>query len=998
MAVRRTALNTLRILALSSAAWGGCIAQPAIAQQAGASGTATVPPASVATNDSAAAAPDASPAPTSATVADSGQTSDLATSEPTDAGGSDIIVTGTRLSNGMRTPTPVTVATADQLEKSAPNNISDALARLPSFGSTVNSTAPGSAGTTGNVGQNLLNLRGLGNNRNLVLLDGRRVVSNNQDFAVDINTLPSLLVSRVEVVTGGASAAYGSDAVAGVVNFILDTRFTGLKGQVSGGISTYGDADNRQFKLAYGGGFFGDRLHVVASGEYFKSSAIERNDNNKRKWFTDTWGLITNTVSSSPSNLVLSDIRSSIANAGGVITTGPLRGTQFLANGVPAPFNYGYSSGNAFQSGGDGEIANYGFTPSQERANALIHANLDLSDSVSMFGEFGYAYSTTTLDDFAQPMTGTANAFTIFSDNAYLTQATKTAMANAGITSFRLGRYMDEFPDFYITNKNNVFREAIGLRGKNLFGLPTWKWDITYSAGQSIQDFYEPNLSELRKLYAASDAVVNPVTGAIVCRSQYYTAAGVFVAAGTGADPGCVPLNVIGTNGPNPEAQAWINGTASKRLVVHQQVIEARLSGDFGSFKLGGGPISFAIGADYRRDSARQTADAISQAIVNTTGLRSAPASLNGKLGGWRFGNFQPFKGSQTVKEAFGELGIPILEDKPLASSLTLNLAGRYTSYSLAGDVQTWKIGLGYAPITDIRFRGTVSRDIRAPTLLELFNTAIQNTANVIYPSSTNGVTRQVLQTITGNPNLKPERALTLTYGGVLTPSFIPRLSLSVDYYNIIIKGAIVTLTAQQEVDFCAAGQQQFCQYISFNPVTNLVTELIPAVNLSKFATSGLDFELNYSVPLGGNSLGIRVLANHSITNYIQAPGIAPTLFQGGAQSPNWKAQAQLRYEAGGWGFLLNNRFISSVKMDPNKVEGVYTDRNRVPAIYYADLTITKDFKVSNKTIQFFLTVENLLNRDPPIYVTPPGNATNSTSPVYDRLGRYFTGGIRFKL
>lgn len=939
--------------------------------------------------------------PASPGEADTAQTApdkDKSAAEPAADGAPapEIIVTGTRLNNGMNSPTPVTMLSSEQLTATAPNNVADSLARLPAFGAGVSTQAPVSTGTTGTVGQNLLNLRGLGENRNLVLLDGRRVVSSNQAFAVDINTIPQNIIKRVDVVTGGASAAYGSDAVAGVVNFVLDTDFKGLKGEASGGISTYGDVPSYQGNLAYGGDFLDGRLHVLASQEYFKSTGEYHSYDNPRGWFNDLPALIPNTLSSTPTNLVVKDARSSLGTTGGLISSGPLKGTQFLEDGVPAPFDYGYNSGPVFQSGGDGEPISYGFTPYQERINSFMHASLDLTDNVSLFGEFGYAYSKTSSSLGFQILTGSRYSFNIYNDNPFLPESIVDAMAANDLTSFRMGRYMGDFGEALLINRTNVYREVFGLQGTDLFDMPGWDWEISYSGGQAKQYYAETNLSNLRNLYAAADAVVNPQTGQIVCRSTYYTPDGVFVPGGTGIDADCVPVNVIGKDVANQNAIDWINGTSSKVLKTTMHVIEAKLSGDTGSFALPGGPISFAVGGDIRWDKATQTSDAASQEIVDATGLRAAPSSINGKLGVWRFGNFQPFSGKQTVKEGFLELGLPILADMPWARALTANLAGRYTSYSLAGDVQTWKVGLDYAPSSSIRFRGTVSRDIRAPNLLELFNTAIQNTNNVLYPSSTDGTTHQAVITISGNPNLKPEKALTQTYGVVLTPQSIPRLSLSVDYFKIKMDGAIDTTSQQNIVDFCARGLPGYCDLISFNPTTNIVNVLAGPVNLAELQVSGLDIEAGYTFDLFENPMSIRMLANHSISNFSEAPDAPRQEVKGSATSPQWKAQLQLNYRAPDWSVFLNERFISAVMMDPNQEEGVYTDDNHVNPIFYTDLTLTKDFDVGNGEIQGFVTVENLFNQDPPVDVVVPTSLTNITSPIYDRIGRYFTAGIRF--
>ncbi|TPG22414.1 hypothetical protein EAH87_00950 [Sphingomonas koreensis] len=907
----------------------------------------------------------------------------------------DIVVTGSNLNSGFRAPTPVTVTTAEDLQRSSPTNLADGLTKLPVFSGSLSTNSPGSNATAGTVGQNLLNLRGLGDNRNLVLLDGRRVVATNTDFAVDINTLPQNLVSRVDVVTGGASAAYGSDAVAGVVNFVLDTHFVGFKGEIDDGVSTYGDLPSDKISVAWGGSFLGDRLHIIASSETYVRKGLGSRDHNSRAWYSQPHGLIPNVVSDGPSNIVVPDIRTSNGSDGGLITSGPLKGIQFLANGATAPFDYGYDSSAGFQSGGDGHTPNFGFTPDQKRTSEFAHASFDISPTVSAYAEFGYAYSHTLFLNNSQPYTGASYQFTIFRENPYLPASIAAQMDANNVKSFTLGRYLSDFPEFGIETNSRVTREAIGLKGKDLFGRANWNWEVGYSAGQTKQYLAETDIGDLRKIYASADAVTNPQTGQIVCRSQYYNSAGTFVPGGTGLDPGCQPINYLGVNSVDPALVDSVIGESYKELLLHQDVFSAKLAGDLGdSFSLGAGPISFATGFEYRHESANQTSDAVSQSTIDFTGLRGGPAALNGKAGGYRFFDPLPFSGSQSVEEGFLELGVPVLKDVPFAQSLNLDGAVRYTHYSLAGNVVTWKGGVDYEPVDGVRFRGTVSRDVRAPNLLEIFNTALQNSQNLLYPSSGNGTTTPTIFITSGNPDLKPERALTQTYGVVLSPSFAPGLHFSADYYKIKLKGAIGTLTPQNVIDYCAAGQQSYCSLVTYND--GVVRVSLQPLNLSVLEVSGLDFELSYHLPVFGNPLSVRLLANRALDNFSQAPNAIPLQVLDSATAPKWKGQLQVNYAVDNLSLFVSERYISPVKMDPNKIEGVFTDDNHVPAVFYTDATLTYRINAMGGKNELFLTAENLFNKAPPIDVIPPTSTSNPTNAAYDRIGRYLTAGVRF--
>jgi iron complex outermembrane recepter protein len=323
---------------------------------------------------------------------------------------SDIIVTGTRLANGFSAPTPITVASADDLKAASPNNLADGLAQLPQFTSSNRTSVGVPSVAIGTTGQNLLNLRGLGFNRNLVLLDGQRIVSTNQIGSVDANVLPQAIVKRVETVTGGASAAYGSDAISGVVNFILDRKFEGLKAEANAGISTYGDLPTYLGQLSFGKSFMDGRLHVVVSGEYFNQDGLDGDRPTGRDWYDRPVGRIANPNFSATLNpatglpingprfFLANDIRSSVGAPGGVIvgasgvlTTGPLAYTRFLPGGATTTYNPGTFTGSAFQSGGDGGRVNASLVPNQERYNVFAGINYEFSDSLSMHADFIHA-------------------------------------------------------------------------------------------------------------------------------------------------------------------------------------------------------------------------------------------------------------------------------------------------------------------------------------------------------------------------------------------------------------------------------------------------------------------------------------------------------------------------------------------------------------------------------------------------------------------------------
>ncbi|MDE1917982.1 MAG: TonB-dependent receptor [Sphingomonadales bacterium] len=934
-------------------------------------------PMNAAAQDAAATAQGTPPAATQDTVAAPSEPPSAPTSAPapSDEG---IVVTGSRVASGFKTPTPVAISTAEQLRAQAPTNLADGLNQLPVFNGSTKTSSPSTTNSRGgNSGQNLLNLRGLGAQRTLVLLDGRRMPATNSGGSVDINILPQSLISRVDVVTGGASAAYGSDAVAGVVNFVLDTKFKGFKAEALGGISTHGDLPSAGGSLAYGTSRLDDRLHIVVGGDYFYQRGLRADEKTGRAWFDDNAGLIANPATGSlPRSIIIPSIRSSAGTYGGLITSGPLKGTQFLPGGVSAPFNYGTNTGTAFQSGGDGARANIGLMPTQERYNAFARAEYDLSDQTSVFVEGLYANSHTVQGAFVSQNTGSSAAYTIFRDNAYLPPDILARMVAANVQSFQLGRFEGELPLAQNESKIKVYHGSVGVRGA-LGGA--WKYDASYTFGQTNQELRSNNLTIARNLYAAADAVRDPATGNIVCRSTL-----------AGLDPGCTPRNLFGPQQPNQAITDYVTGDNVLNLRLRQQVVSANIRGDLGEHIQLAGPIAVAAGFEYRKESANQTTDALSPTKIDFTGIRGGPASLNGRQGPYRFFNPLPFSGAYDIREGYLEVAVPVLKDVRFARSLDLNGAVRYADYSTSGGVTTWKVGASWQIDQALRLRGTVSRDIRAPNLLELYNPATQLNGNVVYK----GVQTAEVNFATGNPNLKPERALTTTFGGVFQPDFLPGFSASIDYYRIKLSDAITTLTEQRVVDECAEGNQVQCANITVLPSGSL-SILRPNLNLASQTVAGIDFELGYKTSLAGGKLALRVVGNHATENNSQSPGSPVLQALGETTTPRWSGIAQATWTKDDFSLFVQERYIGPALLNAAWVEGVDVNINHTPAVFYTNLTGTYNLHLGGGKQQVYLSVANLFDRDPPLSPPPVTTFTTAASSAYDPIGRYITMGVR---
>lgn len=928
----------------------------------------------------------------------------------------EIVVTGSRLPSTFATPTPVTVLSAQDLLRTAPTGLDQALNQVPALaGSTIAQNSGSTTTTSGTNGQSLLDLRGLGPQRTLVLLDGQRVGPTNIYNSVDINVIPQALIKRVDIVTGGASASYGSDAVSGAVNFILDTGFKGLKLDVSDGITSRGDAPNQHVSIAFGHSF-GDSTRVIGSFDYYRMKGIPYGHTG-RNWYDHPTAVWPNLTGSGPSSIVEPDARSSVTGYGGRIISvagcpagaagtacTALTGQQFVAGGALAPFDPGADPGTNFGSGGDGALVTNGLAPDIDRKSAFLHVEHDFGPNVTLWAEGIYSRNYTRNEGQVATQTG-ATDFTIYEGNPYLPAAVQAAFAaTPGTQSFKLARYDADLSPVTVYGITTVKRGAAGLKGSL---SSRWHFDLSgsYQSSYYRLDVLEPNQ---RNLYAAADAVVNPANGQIACRSTLQ-----------GLDPGCVPIDLFGTNTVSQAANAYVMGLNRGDTRINQATAEANLRGNLGDrLSLGAGPVTVAVGAAYRRLSAHETVDAVSDITLDGTGIRGFPTALQGRYGGYQYYNPSPLSGSVKVAEGYVELGLPILRDKPFFRALDATIAGRMTHYSQSGWEPTWKAGLNWTVNGSIRFRGTVSQDIRAPSVDELFSGASVSKGNNLAPySGAPALITTTGQNISvGNPALKPERARTYTAGVILSPTFLPRFKASIDYYNIEVKDSILTLSFQQIVDSCYAGDQAACAEMLVNgqhvttttgiTASDFVVVTSPYVNYAKEKTSGIDIESSYQIPLGSDRLALNFSGNYLLHAYVENtcagdPDIAGTLGNcGDTAYPRFTAHLGADYKHGPFDFYVQERFISSGKKNTNFVEGVDINDNGVPATWYTDLNLTVDIGRSRfGDAQFYVNVTNLFDQDPRNTLERSRTwVETSNLGLYDALGRRFVAGFRIKL
>lgn len=895
-----------------------------------------------------------------------------------------IVITGTRLVTGFQSPNPLTVLGEEEIQQRSPQTVGEIFNQIPSFRPT---SSPSTAGVTSRGGGSVISpdLRGLGDVRTLVLVNGRRFVPTTASGTVDTKLIPVLLVRQVEVVTGGASAAYGSDAVAGVVNFLLKDRIEGIEGSVQFGISQRGDGQERRASLATGFTFDDGRGRFVIGADYLSLSGI--GTQLTRSWGRREVGLLTNpnfATNGLPQFIISENVRSANTTPGGLVVSGPLRGLAFGPNGTTYQYDFGQVFGSGM-IGGSGQFENENLLSLLgvpiESLNTMARLSYDAGDDIELFAELTASWSEVL--GASQESRDRGN-LVIRRDNAFLPESVRQAMIDNNLQTITIGRVSNDVGKIALDRDTRVLRGAVGVSGR--LG-DSWTWDAYYQYGRTDFDLvFGPNNRRQNEYLNAVDAVVDPVSNQIVCRS-------------TLANPGngCIPVNVFGSG--SLQLNDYVFGSAIYNQVNDQHVVAANIQGS--PFSTWAGPVSIGFGAEARRDRAVGIVDDISQ-LPNP----------NGSTGGWILGNQLPYEGTIRVWEVYAETLVPLADGAPFAHELNVTGAVRRTHYSTSGSVVTWKGGATWSPVDGLRFRLTRSRDIRAPNITELYESGGSSNTNVFDPVL--GQSIQVRELNDGNPNLRPEIANTLAVGAVLQPRFMPRFAFSIDYYKIQIDDVITTLGAPTLAQGCFAGNQLYCESITFNPDGSIAFVVNSRLNLASLETSGIDFELRYSLRpsfLPGD-IRIRALATYVDELTLITPA-GPQVRLGQVSEvnrtpgvPRWTGNADISYHEDSFNIGLQGRLVG-----PGVFSNLYTTgagapntvtRNEVPAYAYFNLYGSITVPIGDdRQVQFFGVINNLLDQDPPMLPSGAAGQTreSSTNPVfYDVIGRYFRFGVRFRI
>jgi outer membrane receptor protein involved in Fe transport len=922
----------------------------------------------------------------------------------------EITVTGSRIARDPNLGAPVAVQSvnAEQIQLSGEMDIADIVREMPALMTSNTGDASALGGdfdsddqaALSSVGEAVLQLRGMGLERTLVLVDGRRHVPGGVgSAAVDINTIPQQLIERVEVLTGGASAIYGADAVTGVVNFIMKDEYEGLEFGVQGGMSSEGDGEDYSLSGIWGTNFADDRGNFAIAVDYRKREHLSQGD---RDWsrdngiasddanpalrfqdgdiggstpnlqqfytvargyfpfgleipssddfiasYTADFGMaptltaeemaLFDQAANAPLGTVMRHRTFSISSEHGVIVPADFLNSNgiddcdesFLGynslfegveafgltggcwnnvNGVPQIYQDGLVAGHFNQFGGDG-IHALGFdedylTPDDEKITVNLSARYELTDSDALFAEVKFV---TQDSEFGGPNVAFYDLLYGAPDNPFIPAELQAAAANAG------GLYITRDPidlgDWVSTNERETVRFVLGMEGELDNG---WGYELSINAGKTELTNNSVGGTIMDRYFAAID-VTTDGAGNPICRSDVDpTPPPTTIFDLPLFDPGfftfnpgdgtCVPLNIWGgSHSSTPEAVDWIMRTEVQEFQIEQAVFSAIIDGDL-PFGLDAGNVAFAAGAEVRGESSKSTFDPWTRGVLPVDGPNGKAGTLLRDIPGFRQTSlmFDPetlvtsSTGNFYVWDLFGEIAVPLLEGASFAEELSFSAALRYSDYSTIGNTITWQAGLVWAPVEDIRFRGTVSQSVRAPNIAELFNpeqaqtfrprdpceqfridaliadgdpTGAIRQANCIADGLAMGFVDPLSARFTGatsgNPDLSEEEADTITIGFVFQPSFLEGLTVSVDYWDIEINDAIEAVSAQDIVNSCYDAPtfpNQFCELLrrDRNPASPqfLGLEFIQQtqLNFGKIESAGIDFAASYAFELGASS------------------------------------------------------------------------------------------------------------------------------------------------
>ncbi|MBW8184324.1 TonB-dependent receptor domain-containing protein [Shewanella nanhaiensis] len=787
-----------------------------------------------------------------------------------------IAVTGSRIAKAELTqPAPIVTLDSEELAKFGNSDLGSILAELPAIGAT--NTIIGNNNSNESAGISSADLRRLGANRTLVLVNGKRHVAGEPGSSqVDLSTIPASLISRVEIVTGGASAIYGSDAVSGVINIILKDNYEGFEfnARTAGSTESVGTQEH-SFDILGGASIADGRGNITFFAGYDRTKEVLSRDIRQ----FDGWGTIINPDSETetdgiPDRLRVPKVYSELISSTGVINAFGGPAGRWVFDNAGNPLRQVERVGtNSFAFGSfpdgcdtcfDGEsYENY--IPGVERVTVSSSLNFDLNHNIELYSEFKFVRSD--IKQQFQPSFRFGNVSVNVNDNAFLDKGLRTTLQDAGQETAVFAKFFDELGNRSASNTRELFRYVGGFKGGFDLSETTLDYDLYYIYGETSNERKTLNDLIPDNFVAALDSVIDPETGLAACRSQVPTAQGddyTDPASVNGSD--CVAYNPFGLGQSSEEARDWISADVTREDKITQQVIGGTISGDSEEFlELQGGPLAMVVGFEYREETSASITDEFTKAGFLTNA--ATPDSF----------------GEYDVTEYFVEVNVPLIKDLAFAHELTVDGAYRTADYSHAGKAEAWKVGMFYAPIEQVSVRGTYGSAVRAPNISEAFSPRspgfgrvsdpcdadninddpdrVANCAALGIPSGFQANDNVSVDIISGgNSELKAETSTSFTGGLVWTPTFVDDLSFTLDYYDIEIEDAIIEVTAQSIADNCvdATGgpDDAFCSAVDRDPITHDVSLVRSGfLNAAALNTRGLEFQAAYNFDLATFSL-----------------------------------------------------------------------------------------------------------------------------------------------
>ena len=946
--------------------------------------------------------------------------------ETPDAAVQKVQITGSRLlSPSAESPTPLQILTSADIAASGAVNLQDLLQKNPTMGTPSLSRTNSNFLTSGG-GVSTVNLRNLGDSRTLVLVNGRRFVSGVPgDTAVDLNTIPIDFIERVELMTGGASATYGSDAVAGVVNIILKRNFNGVTVDASTGRSDKNDDFKKKLAITFGTSSADGGSNIMGHFGYSKQGAVMSKDR-------PGLGAAVDQISKGAG--VTGDAGDLFTPVAPFYSGIAPQGRFFLSNG--GSFTYD-KNGNVipWSTNGTASLAATGFNRSQYRTIAVpterylfaTNGNLALNENHSAFFEGTYAQTKVDTNIEPYPMA----SGDIYKNNGGQVPAeswvdgvrVKNPLVpqnlydgsidtdGDGLRDYNFNRRLSEFGPRHSSVERSTLRLATGLKGTF---LENWNYDAFVSYGHTTES-------------QSSTGQINTLTARSALEAIPDGAGGVMCADPVARAQGCVPLNVFGYNTITPEALKYVTAPGSLATAITQKIAGGTVTGEL-PWGLPAGKIGVAGGFEWRSEDSSSVPDPLTQAGLNA-------------------GNaIPPTFGSYIVREEFVETRVPLLKDVAFAKNLDFRGSFRHGDYSTVGSTNSWNAGLEWAPVEDIKFRGTRAVSTRAPNINELYSPPSQDfpsglvdpcigvtatgsdpksvacraapgvNANIAANGGVFAQSQSDQQGVSGynrgNPNLKAEQGRSSTVGVVITPRSIPMLSkftFTADYFNIKISDAIVSTPRQFSLAQCyGGGNPVYCSFITRRPTSegaynagSIKYSDTAVSNSGGKGTEGIDLTASWADKVGPGRLSARMSYTYLKTLWdVPLPDEDKDESAGELESPRNKAVLNLAYKWGPLGISTTTSYTGRSKLDDQFVIQFDNPQNAATIGSYttSDMQLTYDVK---KSYQIYFGVDNLFDKKAPGVISGlPGNSTGTETDasVYDPIGRRYYLGLRVSL